>query len=266
MKTLAQISTWVAGLYPLSVAATVRSQAEFSSGNENDPAPQPLAAPFRDLTVAATLRTYAGLVLLLALGWFGGGCATTSAPKRGRGIAEYRQVVGEARESVAATVKALEGLVLSPTGASVPPAALGRFDQAFNHLELASVKARARAQAIIARGQAYFDEWKTNLSSITNQAAARAETERFDRLFDHFDRVRQRSGEVREEFRPFMAKLREFRAALDGNGGVVSNPSSQSQLPDLTASGRRVLRTLDSVSTALDDAEAELCAMPQVKR
>jgi hypothetical protein len=28
-------------------------------------------------------------------------------------------------------------------------------------------------------------------------------------------RVRQRSGEVREAFRPFMAKLHEFRARLD---------------------------------------------------
>jgi hypothetical protein len=81
--------------------------------------------------------------------------------------------------------------------------ALARFDHAFNRLEVTSVKARARAQAIIARGQAYFDEWKEHLAGVTNQPAARAETERYARLFEHFDHVRQRSSEVRAAFRPF---------------------------------------------------------------
>lgn len=211
-----------------------------------------------------------GLALLLALGVFIGGCAapssTSSAPKPGHGIAEYRQVVRGAHASVAATVKSLEGLAVSPTQTSVPPAALGRFDKSFNQLEVTSVKARARAEAIIARGQAYFDEWKANLASITNQAVAQAETKRFDRLFEHFGRVRQRSGEVREEFRPFMARLREFRASLDRDTTAVSSPSSQKQLAGLTDSGRRVLQALDSVSAALDQAEAEVHATLTVTR
>jgi len=40
------------------VAATVRSRAELSSGNENDAAAPPSAPTSRDLTVAATLNTY----------------------------------------------------------------------------------------------------------------------------------------------------------------------------------------------------------------
>jgi len=40
------------------VAATVRSRAELSSGNESDAAAQPSAPTSRDLTVAATLNTY----------------------------------------------------------------------------------------------------------------------------------------------------------------------------------------------------------------
>src|SRR6266496_3551473 len=43
---------------PFSVAATVRSRAEFSSGKETDPDAQPPAAPSRDLTVAATRNPY----------------------------------------------------------------------------------------------------------------------------------------------------------------------------------------------------------------
>jgi hypothetical protein len=46
------------------------------------------------------------------------------------------------------------------------------FDKALHQLELTSVRTRARAEAIIARGETYFDEWKEQLSGITNRAVA----------------------------------------------------------------------------------------------
>jgi small-conductance mechanosensitive channel len=205
------------------------------------------------------------LVLSLAFGWLVGGCAapsgSSSAPKPGSGIAEYRQVAREAHRSVAAVVDSLAALPRS----SAPPD-LARFDRALGQLELTSVTARSRAEAIIARGQSYFEEWKENLTSITNQATARAETERYNRLLDCFGRVRQRSGEVREEFRPFMANLREFRARLDRPLEAAAGKSFGQELDGLTAGGRRVLATLESVSVALDEAEAELHATLSAKR
>ena len=208
------------------------------------------------------------LVLSLALGWLAGGCASpsdgSSAPRPGSGIAEYRQVAREAHRSVAAVVDSLEALPIN-TPASMGPA-LARFDHAFNRLEVTSVKARARAQAIIARGQAYFDEWKEHLAGVTNQPAAQAETERYARLFEHFDHVRQRSSEVREVFRPFMERLRDFRAGLDKAPNPANNEVSRSQLDGLTAGGRRVLQTLESVAAALDAAEAELHATIKSKQ
>src|SRR6185503_510534 len=120
---------------------------------------------------------------------------------------------------------------------------LARFDRAFNGLEVTSVKARARAEAIITRGQAYFDEWKENLAGVTNQPAARAESERYARLFEHFDHIRKRSSEVREAFRPFMAGLRDFRAGLDKAPNPADNEASRGELVGLTAGGWRVLQT-----------------------
>lgn len=220
---------------------------------------------FRPVTTAVS-----GLVSLVALGWFAGGCASqsvdSSAPKPGSGIAEYREMAREAHRAVAATVKSLEALSQPQAQSSAPHRALPGFDRALHQLELTSVKARARAEAIIARGQAYFDEWKGNLAGITNQAAARAETERYDRLLEHFERVRQRSGEVREEFRPFMSKLREFRANLDKPASAAGNESSRQELDGVTASGRRVLQTLEGVSAALNEAEAALRATLAAKR
>ena len=161
---------------------------------------------------------------------------------------------------MAATLESLEALARPHTGNSKPHPGLARFDRALHDLELTSARTRARAEAILARGQAYFDEWKENLSATTNQSAARAETERYARLREHFDRVRERSGEVRTEFRPFMTKLREFRATLDKSPDPLASESSRSSIDALTVSGRRVLDTLKAVSKALDDAEIELRA------
>lgn len=204
------------------------------------------------------------LMLSLAFGWVAGGCATSSsgssAPKPGRGIAEYREVAREAHRAVTAAVKSLEALAQSQAQTPLQHPALPSFDRAFHQLELVSVRTRARAEAIMARGQAYFEEWKENLSGITNRAKAQAETERYACLLDHFGNVRERSAKVREEFRPFMTTLREFRARLDQPVGAAGGELSRQELDGMTASGQRVLQALEAVSTALNEAEAELRA------
>jgi len=216
------------------------------------------------------LRSVVTVVLAsLAFAWLASGCASpsgdSSAPKPGSGIAEYRVVTRDAHRAVADTVKSLEALAQPHAQTSSPHPALRGFDRVFHQLELTSVKTRARAEAIIGRGQTYFDEWREHLTGMTNQVTAQAESQQYTRLFEHFQRVRQRSGEVREEFRPFMAKLREFRARLDqspesaGGGSNLSTLNSQTST-NLAADGRRVLEKLEAVSSALDDAEAELRA------
>jgi hypothetical protein len=201
---------------------------------------------------------------LLGLGWFGPGCAssrsTPPAPKPGRGIAEYRDVTREAHDAVAATINALDLLMRPKAKAMLEHPDLPDFDRAFYQLELTSVRARARAEAIIARGQKYFDEWKENLVGIKDPNAAQLEAARYTRLLIHFDRVRLRSSEVRNEFRPFMGKLRQFRARVDQPAKVTGDTSSWPELDALRTGGRRVLESLDSVSLALNDAETELRA------
>jgi primosomal protein N'' len=221
-----------------------------------------------------TLRSLKALALLLmlslAFGWVGGGCASSSgsssAPKPGSGIAEYREVTREAHRSVAATVKSLESLAQPPAQPLLQHPALPGFDRAFHQLELTSVKVRSRAEAIIMRGQAYFDEWMGNVSAITNQAVARAETEKYGRLLEHFDRVRQQSGEVREEFRSYMANLREFRARLDRPANAAGGELAAQNLEGMTARGRRVLKALEAIETTLSAAEAEVHATLATKK
>jgi hypothetical protein len=215
-------------------------------------------------------RILLGLLSLLALACFGSGCAGPSGasvePKPGRGIAEYRKITKEAHRSVAATVKSLETLAKGNAQTSSTYPGLARFDDAVSELEVTSVRARARVEAIIARGKEYFQEWKGRLATETNQVTAAAEKQQYTRLFEHFEHVRQRSGEVREEFRPFMAELREFRARLDRSPNPSLDPAPLRQIDGLIARGRRVLQTLEAISAALDETEKELHATLAAKR
>jgi hypothetical protein len=187
-----------------------------------------------------------------AVAIFFGACASPNKsparPKPGSGIAEYRELVREAYQVVGLTVESLEALEKSGNATNSP--ALARFDRALEKLELTSFKTRSRAEAIIGRGQNYFDEWKAGIAASTNQAAARVEGEHYNRLLQHFDRIQQSSGAVRSEFQPFMQKLRLFRAAL----------GKTSQLPsaELIANGHRVLDSLNLVNVSLNDADKEL--------
>jgi hypothetical protein len=209
-------------------------------------------------------------VLFATMGGLAGGCSSparsSSAPKPGSGIAEYRALTRDAHRAVADTVKSLEALAQPQAQPSTPHPALPRFDRSVQELEVTSFKTRSRAEAIMARGEAYFDEWKAHLAGISNQATARVETERYTRLHDQFRLVRERSGEVRTEFRPFMNGLREFRATLDKSPDSVGGEPSRRTIDTLSADGRRVLGRLDALSKTLDDAEVELRATLASKR
>jgi len=122
---------------------------------------------------AFSVTTLSILTLSLVLPGCAGPSGKSSQPKPGSGIAEYRQITREAHRSVTATVESLEALARPSMGDSKPHPELARFDRALHDLELTSVKIRARAEAIIARDEAYFDEWRGNLSATTNQSTAR---------------------------------------------------------------------------------------------
>ena len=194
--------------------------------------------------------------MLGALSAFVAGCVstpgTTAQPKPGTGIAEYRKLTRDAHQAITATLKPLQALARPADRTPHPD--LATFDRALEKLEITSFRTRSRAEAIIARGQAYFDEWKAQF------VGARVETERYARLLEHFRRIQERSGEVRTEFRPFMAKLREFRAGFDRSSIPTNQEQSRTAIDALVASGQRVLESLNVVSKSLDDAEMELRA------
>lgn len=197
---------------------------------------------------------------ILAVPYLFVGCAapteTASRPKPGTGISEYRELTRDAHRSVGATVVSINALMQPQADATKATAALADFDRAMENLELTSYKTRSRAEAILVRGDAYFEEWKEQLNK--NDRAGQSESENYRRLHAHLVQIRERSGDVRAEFRPFMAKLRGVRAGMGKTTDGQKDASLIAGLNELSSSGKRVLAALESVSKALDDAETEL--------
>lgn len=205
--------------------------------------------------------------LALAIVLLNPGCRSTppeaAAPPAahhppGHGIAEYRETARMARGAVKDTLHSLEALGRPhPHGQHGHPA-LEEFDDALLRLELTSVKARARAEAILARGRDYFEEWHQHLNHLTNGAAARAGERQYGRLHDHFVRVEEASAGVKAVFRPYLDQLRELRARFDRRPDLDPGATHRHEVQEALASGHRVLQALDQVDTALHHAGAEL--------
>jgi hypothetical protein len=176
----------------------------------------------------------------------------------GHGIAEYRETAHLARAAVEDTVHSLQALSHPHARGHQGHPALDDFDDALLHLELTSVKARARAEAILARGRDYFEEWQQHLNGLTNAAAARTGEKRYGRMHDHFVRVEEASAGVKAVFRPYLDQLRELRARFDRRPDLDPALTHPQDLQDALASGHRVLHALDQVDTALHHAGTEL--------
>lgn len=87
------------------------------------------------------------------------GCVTTGAGSRavrpGDGLREYQKLVSDLRKAVAGCVQSAENLANATRNNAA--AAHARFNESAQRLEVVSVSARARVDAMEKRGKAYFE-------------------------------------------------------------------------------------------------------------
>ena len=207
---------------------------------------------------------HGSILLLLAAFWLSA-CAnrhgTADAPRPSRGIAEMRRLALGAREAVAKTTVSLDALAQA-SDKKVHPA-LPQFDKALQHLEVVSVSTRARAEAIRARGAAYFEEWKETLPKA-DTPAGQAITNQLSRLERQIESLRATLDGARETFKPFMPALRNLRETLDAEPNPQANNASRKAVTDAATMGRRLMQALDEVVKSLELTAAELQAATRI--
>jgi hypothetical protein len=186
------------------------------------------------------------------------GCANTGVSRQaneaGAGVAEFRQVVFKVRIALSATLTALDQLTVDADGNL--RTAFRRFDESLHQLEVDSVQARARADAIRARGDAYFEEWEEQLSGAGNDQSGQAALERRAQLRRTFGEIRRTSQQAREEFKPFLSNLRDLRVVLGNDLSLTGIDAAKVLILKTQADGRRVERALDEVLAELNSVAA----------
>ena len=197
------------------------------------------------------MTTWHVLFAGVALGWLAG-CATpdltASMPRPGSGVQEYRQLTGESVTAVLTALQWLEQISAQP--GRCPPRLVSGFAKQVERLEVNSIRVRARAQAIRARGDAYFEAW-TGGSNQLNAVPPRPAPEHLARLRENFTRIKQTSQGAGETFRPFFNGLRNLRSELEADPGVIETEKARALIRSTRERGLQVLQKLGALEDEL---------------
>lgn len=201
------------------------------------------------------------LTALVVTVLFATGCTTSKSsavPARpGDGLREYQRLVLDLRKDVRKARQTVEALASASQKSS--GAAYARFDDALQRLEVVSIKARARVEAMEKRGDAYFEEWAEEISNTSNDRVAK---ERFAELRGHFEAILKDTGRVRQELRPFLEGLRGLRGRLGQKPAVAAIETAKPDFAQLASAGRQAEESMNQLMNTLKAAEAALKSGP----
>jgi hypothetical protein len=188
------------------------------------------------------------------------GCATadkdTKAPTPRDDFREYRQLVIQAMADVDRTLHALDEISIQAI--KNPRPAYEAFAKSVHRLEVDSIRLRARAQAMRARGGAYFEFWEKYLAGVDNEQVRDLAAKHREELRQCFEQAQKGSQQVREEFRPFLSDLQKLRAMLESDPSLARIDSAKPVILSAKDRSRRVEQGLDLVLLEMNSMVALL--------
>jgi hypothetical protein len=167
----------------------------------------------------------------------------------GSGLAEYQALVQHSRQSIESALTSLHGL--ASQGSAASKAAVSAFSEEVDRLQAASVRVRARAQAMQARGDAYFENWEESMTSIADPGIRASAEQHHADLQRSFGSIKVVLGQARTSFQSFLAGLRKLRTTLEADPSRFSAAPTQELVRNTQADGRRVEQDLDTVAVEL---------------
>ena len=182
------------------------------------------------------------------------GCATKDNTGRtlkpGHGIVEYQQVTTDGIKAVRAALNSLQSVSGYTNG--VPSKSRAAFITQVERLEVDSIQVRARSQAILARGDAYFENWKENLSRVEDPVVRELANEHRPQLEASFGIIKSTSQRARQSFQPFLAGLRQLRTAVENDPRAMVDGSGKDLARTTAEHGRQVEQELSGIRYELN--------------
>lgn len=196
-------------------------------------------------------------VLAGAAGFFINGCASSkSHTVPPDDLADFQKVAVQARAAFEKASFSLDQVAAS--GKSCPPPVVASYKKAVADLEVISVQARAKSQAVIARGDAYFEDWEDHVEKVQSLRAQALMEERRPQLQETFNRLKDACAQTHGVFQPFLTGLREVRTVLENNPDSISTEPNQNLIHNTQLHGRDVALCVDAVRKNLDDLVSQV--------
>jgi hypothetical protein len=194
-----------------------------------------------------------GVLLLAAVVTALAGCATpddaSQPPRPQDGIAEYRQIVKDAHEAMGAALRSLDQV--SAQTDRCPPKVLAAFSKDLERLEVESIQVRARSQAMLARGDAYFENWHENLARVENPKVRELAQQRRPEFQRSFANIKRNSDTTREAFKLFLSGLRRLQTTLEIDSASVGADATKDLIHVTKERGRQVEQGIAAVGDEL---------------
>jgi hypothetical protein len=182
------------------------------------------------------------------------GCASKeSAPaavRPGGGIAEYRQIATEATKSIQAALLSLNTVAAQSNRCS--PEVLLAFSSQVQRLQVESIQVRARSQAMLARGDAYFEHWQDNIARVGDPKVRALAESRRPLIQPGFQQVKSLSQQGHEAFKPFLAGLRKLRNELEKAPDTLDSSAARETIQLAREKGGQVEGCLAGIQQELD--------------
>lgn len=188
-----------------------------------------------------------GFLLLAIAGLLVGCVSDRSSNQRmrvGNGVQEYRKLTAEAEAGVLEALGWLDRVRAHSN--AVPAKVVAGFSEEVDKLQVGSLLVRARAQAIQARGKAWFDSWLDPAGSLT-----REQTTQVTKLHDIFVDALASSQATREAFGSFFSGLRALRVELAADPGSIRKQDTLGLIESTRAQGVEVVTGLGAVRNHL---------------
>jgi hypothetical protein len=165
-------------------------------------------------------------------------------------MAEYRQLATQAQQTMRAALNSLD--TVSSQSNQCPPAVLLAFSNEVDRVQVDSLRLRAHSQAMLARGDAYFQSWNGNLARIHEPAVRTLAKQNHQALQDGFLKVKTYSNTGHEAFQPFLAHLRKVRNALEKDPANINSDTTRTDIAAARTSGEEVESSLAGIQRELD--------------
>jgi hypothetical protein len=205
------------------------------------------------------IRSVSLAVAMLAAAVLVNGCKAANykqADKTGKGIANFQAEILNGKKAVDSTLKALDQVAQSAN--TDPRKPYEQYVKEVKNLDSVAEKARKRGQDMKEQGQAYFTKWQQELAQVKDPDVRKLAEERKAKLQESFDKIREYTEPLKQQFEPWMSSLKDLQSYLANDLTAQGVAAAKKLFDKAKSDGVKVQKSMDALVEELKSLSATL--------